>query len=56
VSVCVAPGGVVLATDLDTTVLAELSNPILQIQVHDVLADGLRDGAFDLVHLRLLLA
>lgn len=52
----VAPGGSVLATDLDTTVLAELSHPNLEIQVHDVLADDLPEGAFDLVHLRLLLA
>jgi SAM-dependent methyltransferase len=52
----VAPGGSVLATDLDTTVLAELTHPNLEIRVHDVLADDLPDGAFDLVHLRLLLA
>jgi SAM-dependent methyltransferase len=52
----VAPRGSVLATDLDTTVLSELSYPNLEIQVHDVLADDLPDGAFDLVHLRLLLA
>jgi SAM-dependent methyltransferase len=52
----VAPGGFVLATDLDTTVLAELSHPNLEIRVHDVLTDGLPQGAFDLVHLRLVLA
>ena len=52
----VSPGGSVLATDLDTTVLAELSHPNLDIRVHDVLADGLPDAAFDLIHLRLLLA
>jgi SAM-dependent methyltransferase len=52
----VAPGGFVLATDLDTTVLAGLSHPNLEIQVHDVLSDELPEGAFDLVHLRLVLA
>jgi SAM-dependent methyltransferase len=51
----VAPDGSVLATDLDTTVLAELSHPNLEIQVHDLLADELPEGEFDLVHMRLLL-
>jgi SAM-dependent methyltransferase len=37
-------------------VLAELSHPNLEIKVHDVLTDGLPSGAFDLVHMRLLLA
>jgi SAM-dependent methyltransferase len=48
--------GAVLATDLDTTVLAGLSHPRLEVRVHDLLADGLPTGAFDLVHVRLLLA
>jgi SAM-dependent methyltransferase len=52
----VGPGGSVTATDLDTTVLAELSHPNLEIKVHDVLADDLPERAFDLVHMRLLLA
>ena len=52
----VAADGAVVATDLDTTVLRELSRPNLEIRVHDVLEDDLPDGAFDLVHLRLLLA
>jgi SAM-dependent methyltransferase len=52
----VGPEGSVLATDLDTTVLAEHSHPNLGIQVHDVLADELPDAEFDLVHMRLLLA
>jgi SAM-dependent methyltransferase len=52
----VGPEGSVMATDLDTTVLAELSHPNLEIKVHDVLTDGLPSGAFDLVHMRLLLA
>ena len=52
----VAPDGAVVATDLDTTVLRELSRPNLEIRVHDVLEDELAEGEFDLVHLRLLLA
>jgi SAM-dependent methyltransferase len=52
----VAPGGSVLATDLDTTVLAGLSHPNLEIKVHNVLTDELPDSEYDLVHLRLVLA
>jgi SAM-dependent methyltransferase len=52
----VAPSGSVLATDIDTTVLAEISHPNLEIRVHDVLTGELPDGEFDLIHLRLLLA
>jgi SAM-dependent methyltransferase len=52
----VAPDGQVMATDLDTTVLDELSHPNLVVRAHDVLVDDLPDGEFDLVHLRLLLA
>jgi SAM-dependent methyltransferase len=48
--------GRVLATDLDTTVLQRLSHANLDVQVHDVLTDDMPEGAFDLVHLRLLLA
>jgi SAM-dependent methyltransferase len=52
----VAPEGSVLATDLDTTVLAGLSHPGLEVRVHDLLDDELPAGAFDLVHARMLLA
>jgi SAM-dependent methyltransferase len=52
----VGPDGAVVATDLDTTVLRELSRPNLEIRVHDVLNDDLPTGEFDLVHLRLVLA
>jgi len=52
----VGPEGGVLATDLDTTVLQARSRPNLDIRVHDVLADDLPSAAFDLVHVRLLLA
>jgi SAM-dependent methyltransferase len=51
-----APGGSVLATDLDTTVLRELKRPNLEVRTHDVLTDELPAGQFDLVHARLLLA
>lgn len=52
----VAPGGYVLATDLDVAVLRERSHPVLEIREHDVLKDQLPEEDFDLVHLRLLLA
>jgi SAM-dependent methyltransferase len=52
----VAPGGSVLATDLDPTLLGEVARPNLEVRAHDVRTDELPEGAFDLVHLRLLLA
>jgi SAM-dependent methyltransferase len=52
----VGPDGTVMATDLDTTVLRDLPHANLEVRVHDVLADDLPEEAFDLVHLRLLLA
>lgn len=52
----VGPDGSVLATDLDTTHLLDLSRPNLEIRVHDVLRDELPEAEFDLVHLRLVLA
>jgi SAM-dependent methyltransferase len=52
----VGPGGDVLATDLDTTWVGQLSHPNLDVRVHDVLEDDLPEGEFDLVHVRLLLA
>lgn len=52
----VGPDGAVLATDLDTTVLRDLSHPNLEVRVHDVVEHDLPEGAFDLVHLRLVLA
>jgi SAM-dependent methyltransferase len=52
----VGPGGTVLATDLDTAHLRELSQPNLDIRTHDVLEDDLPAEEFDLVHLRLVLA
>jgi SAM-dependent methyltransferase len=52
----VAPDGTVVATDVDTTVLEGLSHPNLEVRVHDLLADELPAGEFDLVHARMLLA
>jgi ubiquinone/menaquinone biosynthesis C-methylase UbiE len=52
----VAPERSVVATDLDTTVLGQLSHPNLEVRVHDVLVDELPEAEFDLVHIRLLLA
>jgi 2-polyprenyl-3-methyl-5-hydroxy-6-metoxy-1,4-benzoquinol methylase len=52
----VAPDGAVLATDLDTTILGELSHPNLDVRAHDVLVDDLPAAEFDLVHMRLVLA
>ena len=52
----VAPNGSVLATDIDTTVLAALTHPNLEVRIHDILEHDLPDGTFDLVHLRLVLA
>jgi len=52
----VAPGGSVLATDLDPKLLAERSHPCLEVQQHDIESDAAPSGPFDLAHLRLLLA
>lgn len=47
--------GHVLATDLDLKFLEDLSLPNVEVRKHDILTDHLPDGAFDLVHSRLLL-
>ena len=52
----VGPGGEVLATDLDVTVARERVHPAVTLQVHDLRADPLPEGHFDLVHARLLVA
>ena len=52
----VGPSGSVVATDLDTRYLAELApRANLTLRRHDIVADPLEEGAFDLVHARLLL-
>lgn len=50
----VGPEGEVFATDLDLSHLGELP-PNVAYARHDIVTDALPDGAFDLVHTRLLL-
>src|SRR3981081_3628253 len=47
--------GHVLATDIDTRFVGALRHPSLEVQPHDISADELPTGRFDLVHARLLL-
>jgi SAM-dependent methyltransferase len=47
--------GRVVATDLDTRFLDEIDAPNLEVRRHDILADELEPGAYDLVHSRFLL-
>jgi len=52
------PAGFVLATDIDPRfVLQEGSaNPAnMEVRVHDIVTDGLPEGAYDLIHARLVL-
>jgi SAM-dependent methyltransferase len=51
----VGPTGHVLATDIDTRHLESLLIPNLQVRRHDISADPLPQGTFDLVHARLVL-
>jgi len=51
----VGPDGLVVATDLDTGFLAELTEKNLEVRCHNIVADELEEDAFDLVHSRLLL-
>ena len=51
----VGPTGKVVATDLQCDFLAELDEANLEIRTHDISADDLEEGAFDLVHARLVL-
>jgi ubiquinone/menaquinone biosynthesis C-methylase UbiE len=48
--------GRVLATDLDTRFLAGHAQPNLDVQTHDITADALEPGSFDLAHTRNVLA
>ncbi|OKJ05312.1 methyltransferase [Kitasatospora sp. CB01950] len=50
----VGPGGSVLATDVAPLPMAE--RPALTVRRHDVVRDALPEGAFDLVHVRLVLS
>jgi SAM-dependent methyltransferase len=47
--------GRVVATDIDTRFLDALAAPNLEVRRHDISVDDLPDGAFDLVHTRLVL-
>jgi SAM-dependent methyltransferase len=47
--------GSVLATDIDTTLLDGIDLPNLEVRRHDLQTEDLPEGAFDLVHTRLVL-
>lgn len=51
----VGPTGKVVATDINTALLAHLGHPNLETRAHDITADPLPDGEFDFVHTRWLL-
>lgn len=51
----VGPTGHVLAVDLDTRFLEPLRTATLEVQQADITATPLPDGAFDLIHARLVL-
>ena len=51
----VGPSGRVVATDLDPRFLREPGLPGVEVRSHDISADGLEAGRYDLVHCRLLL-
>jgi SAM-dependent methyltransferase len=51
----VGPTGRVLATDIDPRFLESLNFPNLLVQRHNIAIDPLPQGAFDLVHARLVL-
>ena len=51
----VGDGGRVLVTDIDTHFLEALEFPNLDILHHDITRDRLPEGAFDLVHTRMVL-
>jgi SAM-dependent methyltransferase len=51
----VGNSGAVLATDIETSFLVDGGMPNLEFKEHDVCRDPIPDGAFDLIHARLLL-
>jgi SAM-dependent methyltransferase len=51
----VGPLGHVVATDINTEFLERLGRRNLEVRRHDVVNDALEEGAFDLVHARLVL-
>jgi SAM-dependent methyltransferase len=52
----VTPGGLVVATDIDTQFLASSASPSLEVRRHDLLAEPLEADAYDLAHARKLLS
>ena len=51
----VGPTGSVLVTDIDTRFLETMNLPNVEVRRHNIVADWLPEGAFDLVHSRLVL-
>lgn len=51
----VAPRGSVVAVDLNTRFIDDLEHPNLDVRQHDIVADELPAGMFDLVHTRAVL-
>jgi SAM-dependent methyltransferase len=51
----VGPTGTVVATDLQCDFLSDLDEKNLEVRTHDIAADDLEQGAFDLVHSRMVL-
>jgi SAM-dependent methyltransferase len=51
----VGPEGLVVSTDLDTDFLEQLRETNLEVRRHDIVNDELEEGAFDLIHSRLVL-
>jgi SAM-dependent methyltransferase len=51
----VGPDGEVVATDVDVRALEAVQEPNLKVLQHDIIRDPLDEGAYDLVHARLLL-
>jgi SAM-dependent methyltransferase len=51
----VGPSGYVVATDVDIRALNSATAPNLEVREHDLVKEALEEGAYDLVHARLLL-
>jgi 2-polyprenyl-3-methyl-5-hydroxy-6-metoxy-1,4-benzoquinol methylase len=51
----VGPSGRVVATDLECDFIADFDEKNLEVRSHDISADDLEEGAFDLVHSRMVL-
>lgn len=51
----VGPDGWVVATDIDTGFLEQLTEKNLEVRRHDIVADELEEDAYNLVHSRLVL-